>query len=137
MNVDRYTHAHQSHTQSLTHNNFDPNTNKSINSHKKKWFQLRIQRKDFFLKDLKQRENKEREERMPFVIPYYKKPAKLRERYKTVESNQAFDLQVLKRGKPSISRPLCRILVRAFDRCFVIALVRSLLYISTKLFIKK
>ena len=53
---------------------------------------------------------------MPFVIPYYKKPAKLRERYKTVETYQAFDLQVLKRGKPSISRPLCRILVRAFDR---------------------
>ena len=56
------------------------------------------------------------EKDMPLVIPYYKKPAKLRERYKTVETYQAFDLQVLKRGKPSISRPLCRILVRAFDR---------------------
>ena len=59
------------------------------------------------------------EKDMPFVIPYYKKPAKLRERYKTVETYQAFDLQVLKRGKPSISRPLCRILVRAFDRTFI------------------
>ncbi|MDC3321741.1 hypothetical protein OAV88_03985 [bacterium] len=53
---------------------------------------------------------------------YYKKPAKLRGRYKTVERNQSFDLQVLKRGKPSKSRPLCRIVVRAFDRCFVVAL---------------
>lgn len=128
-----FTHTHQSHTVSHTQTT-DPNTNKSINSHKKKVVSASNPKKRFFFEKIWNKEREKREERMPFVIPYYKKPAKLRERYKTVESNQAFDLQVLKRGKPSISRPLCRILVRAFDRCFVIALVRSLLHLKEKLF---